>query len=76
MSVCMYGSQTFPIKLNAHFQSSGRVHTYYLWMHHIDADKAYREKAWQQLQWNVMSHTEKILEATSHKAAVEPISYF
>ena len=37
-------------------------------MHHIDIDKAYKEKARQELHNNATSHIEQILKATSHKA--------
>ena len=33
-------------------------------MHHMDVDKAYREKAWRKFQKNAMSCDEQILEAT------------
>ena len=39
------------------------------WMHHMDTDKAYGEKAWWQLHKNTTSCIEQILEATSHKTA-------
>ena len=39
-------------------------------MHHMDADKAYREKARQELHKNVTSCSEQILEAASHKTTV------
>ena len=39
-------------------------------IYYIDADKSYREKAWQELYKNVTSYIERILEATSHKQAV------
>ena len=45
---------------------NGRVHTT-LWMHHMDADQAYREKAWWQLHTNSKSYIEEILEVTSNK---------
>ena len=42
-------------------------------MHHMDTDKAYKEKARQELHKNAMSYIEQILEATSYKtAAVKP----
>ena len=50
------------------FPSSGRVNTS-VWMHYMDADLAYREKAWRQLRKNAASFTEQVLEAASHKAA-------
>ena len=43
------------------------------WMHHMDTDKVYREKARQELHKNAMSYIEQIQEATSHEtAAVRP----
>ena len=54
------------------FPSSGRVHTT-VWMYHMDADKAYRDKAWRQLHKDTTSYIKQILEAASHKtAAVVP----
>ena len=46
-------------------------------IHHMDADKPYREKAWRQLHKNATSYTEQILEATSQKTAAvrTPTSY-
>ena len=42
-------------------------------MHHMNTDKAYREKTRQELHKNTTNYTEQILEATSHKtAAVQP----
>ena len=42
-------------------------------MHHLDADKMYKEKAWWQLHKDATSYVKQILEATSHKtAAVRP----
>ena len=38
-------------------------------MHHMDADKTYREKAGQQLHKNATSYIEQVLEATCHKTA-------
>ena len=40
-------------------------------MHHMDAEQAYGEKAWQQLQKTTSSCIEQILEATSHKTIAE-----
>ena len=40
-----------------------------VWMHHLDTDKAYREKAWQQLHKDATSCIKQILEVTSHKTA-------
>ena len=46
-------------------------------MHHMDADKAYREKAWQELHKNATSYIEKIQGTTSHETIVvrPPTSY-
>ena len=46
-------------------------------MHHMDADKAYREKARRELYKNATNYIEQILEATSHKTAAVwlPTSY-
>ena len=38
-------------------------------MHHMDANKMYREKAKRELLKNAMSVTEQILEVTSHETA-------
>ena len=38
-------------------------------MHHLDAGKAYREKAWRQFHKDATSYIEQILEATFHKTA-------
>ena len=47
--------------------------SFLLWMHHMDADWAYREKAGQELLKNATSYIEQILEATPHKTpAVQP----
>ena len=44
-------------------------------MHHMNTDKAYREKARQKLHKNVTSYIEQILEATSHETAtVRPLT--
>ena len=50
------------------FLSCGWVHTT-IWMHHMDADLAYREKSNREVYKNATSYTEKILEATSNKTA-------
>ena len=39
-------------------------------MYHLDADKAYREKAQRQLHKDAASYIKQILEATFHKTAV------
>ena len=36
-----------------------------VWMHHVDADKTYGEKARLELHNNATCYTEQILEATS-----------
>ena len=38
-------------------------------MHHMDADKAYREKDWWELVKNAISYIEQILDPTSHETA-------
>ena len=50
------------------FPSSGRVNST-IWMHHMDADKLYREKAKRELRKNALRYIEQILEAASHKTA-------
>ena len=50
-----------------------RVHTT-VCMHHLDADKARREKAWKQLRKDATSYIKQILEASSHKTAVVRLS--
>ena len=46
-------------------------------MHHIDADKVYREKAKRELHKSTTSYTEQIREATSQEtAAVRPPSSY
>ena len=52
------------------FPSSGRVDTA-IWMHYMEANKTYGEKAWRQLHKNVGSNIEQVLEAAPHKAAAE-----
>ena len=48
--------------------NSGRIDTT-IWMHYLDANKTYGEKAWRQLHKNAGSNIEQVLEATSHKKA-------
>ena len=48
------------------FPRSGRISTT-TWMDHVDAKKAYGEKAWRQLHRNSSSCIEQFLEATLHK---------
>ena len=38
-------------------------------MHHMDANKVFREKTRRELHKNVKSYVEQILEATFHKTA-------
>ena len=63
--------------LTQFFLDSSRIHTT-IWMHHMDADKAYKEKASRQLYKNAASCNEKILEATFHETAAVwlPTSHF
>ena len=57
------------MKLNENiFPNRGRVYTT-IWMHYMDADKAYRTKGQWQLHKNATSYIEQILEETSHKAS-------
>ena len=54
--------------------SSGRVDTA-IWMHYMDVNKTYGEKAWRQLHKNSVSNIEQVLEAAPHKAAaVRPLT--
>ena len=47
-----------------------------IWMHYMDADLAYREKAWQERHKNATSYTEQILEVISNEtAAVRPPTF-
>ena len=50
------------------FSSSGWVNTA-VWMHHINVEETYGEKAWLLLHKNASSCIEQILEAASHKTA-------
>ena len=62
--------------INRFLPSSGCVNST-VWMHHMDADETYREKARRELHKNAMSYIEQILEATSHETTVvrPPTSY-
>ena len=54
--------------------SSGHVDTA-IWMHYLDANKTYGEKAWLQLYKNAESNIEQVLEAAPHTAAaVRPLT--
>ena len=57
--------------------SSGCVESA-IWMHYMDADKMYEEKARQELHKNPTSCIEQILEVTLHKTAAmrQPTSHF
>ena len=56
------------------FPSSGRVNIA-IWMHHMDANKTYGEKALCQLHKKAVSYIEQVLEATPYKtAAVRPLT--
>ena len=57
-------------KIKQFFPSIGHVNTA-IWMHYMDANKTYGDKAWWQLHKNAASNIEPVLEATPHeKAAV------
>ena len=43
-------------------------------MHHMDADKTYREKAKRELLKNATSHIEQVLEPTPHETDVLPLT--
>ena len=46
-----------------------------LWMHYMDANKKYGEKAWWQLHKNAASNIEQVLEAAPLiAAAVRPLT--
>ena len=65
--------KSWPIKWNGIFPTSGRIDTA-VWMHYMDANKTYAEKAWWQLPKNAVSNIEQVLEAPPHKAAaVRPL---
>ena len=59
---------TWPIKWKQFLPSSGRVDTA-IWMHYVDANKTYGEKAWRQLHKNAASNIEQVLGAAPNKAA-------
>ena len=40
-----------------------------IWMHYMDANWTYGEKAWRQLHKNAASDIEQVLEAAPHKTA-------
>ena len=45
-------------------------------MHYMDANKTYREKAWQQLHKNIASNTEQVLEATTPQKNICTVTYY
>ena len=49
-------------------KKKGRINTT-IWMHHMDANSAYGEKAWRQLYKNAASGMEEVLEVTPYKTA-------
>ena len=67
MWIYMYGI----ISKYMHFFQAAVVST---WMRQMDADWAFREKAWQQLHKNSANYIEQILEATPHKTAAIRLS--
>ena len=71
LSVISKSDLTDKIK-RSFFPCSGSINTT-IWMHHMDTNKAYGEKAWRQLHKNAASNIEQVLEATPHKTtAVRP----
>ena len=46
------------------FANSGCVNST-IWMHNVDADEAYKEKAWREMHKKAKSYIEQILGATS-----------
>ena len=58
--------------LTEKLKRSGRVDTA-VWMHYMDANLTYGEKAWRQLHKNAASNIKQVMEAISHKtAAIQP----
>ena len=55
-------------KIKQFFPSSCRIDTI-VWMHKMDANKTYGEKAWRQLHKNAATNIEHVLEATPHRTA-------
>ena len=54
------------LKEKQFFPSSDHVDTT-VWMHYMDANQMYEEKAWQQLHKNATSNIEQVLEAAPSK---------
>ena len=58
------------------FPSSGRIDTA-VWVHYMDANKRYGEKAWRKLHKNAATNIELVLVVASHKeAAVRPLTTY
>ena len=56
------------------FSGSGCIDTT-VWMHYMDANKTYGEKAWLQLHKNAVSNIKQVLDAATRKAtAVRPLT--
>ena len=66
LSVIWKSDLTDEIK-SSFFPSNGFIDTA-VWMHYIDANWMYGEKAWQQLHKNAASNIEQVLEAAPNKA--------
>ena len=61
-------------KIHRSKRRSGRVGTA-IWMHHMDTNKMYGEKAWRQLHKNGANNIKQFLEAAPHEStAVRPPS--
>ena len=68
-----YGSQSWLIKWNAIIFSNSVCVDTALWMHYMDANEMYGEKALGQLHKNATSCIEQVLGARPHKTiAVRP----
>ena len=67
LSIIWKSDLSVEIKRNF-FPTSGSINST-IWMHLVDADKAYRVKARQELHKNATSYIEQIQEATSFKTA-------
>ena len=55
-------------KIKQFLLSSSHVNTA-IWMHYMDTNKTYGEKAWRQLHKNAVSNIEQVMEVAPHKAA-------
>ena len=67
LSVIWKSDLTEKIK-RSFFRSRSRVVTA-IWVHYMDANWTYGEKAWQQLHKNAASNIEQVMETAPHKAA-------